>query len=200
MPLPQNSSIGCSLVFFACSSIVVSRSSLPPHTPSKCSRKLVPHSRPRCIKWGVTAACVIARLLNRSGCVLVIVFENSTGSAVWLLPKAFGTPKPHFDPLSYLRFMVSQECSPDLALFSRADYNRFIGITHLDSIFLRSSKTPPSPCAYCIGRPRSPSADGSLFVLPPSLNSRSARAFQSFHSAIAPFLSFHLPHTHQAIP
>ena len=41
--------------------------------------------------------------------------------------------------------------------------------------FLRQSKTPPDPCAYCIGRlPLLP--DVATLRLPPSLNSRSARA------------------------
>ena len=74
---------GCSLVFFACSSIVVSRSSLPPQTPIRYSFGSVPprpalsppyslfisrfHFRFRShscsVIWGVTAACVNARLL-----------------------------------------------------------------------------------------------------------------------------------------
>ena len=65
-------------------------------------------------------------------------------------------------------------------------------------IFLRISKTPPSPCVSNIGRPRSP--PGSLFGLPPSLNSqRLTRSIQP-HSVTLHSVSFRLPHTRAIIP
>ena len=92
--------------------------------------------------------------------------------------------------------LVRQECSC-LSLRTYAT-----GISHT---WIQSSsehqKTAPSPCAYCIGRPRYP--PGSLFGLPPSLNSRTSRVLHSssfrasirFHSAlphsIAPFRNPH---------
>ena len=85
---------------------------------------------------------------------------------------------------------MRQECSPDLALFSRADYNRFIGITHLDPILLLVSKTCAKPLCILHRSPTFPS--GSLFGLPPSLNSR--RLAHSVHPPYLRFLSM-LPHS-----
>ena len=146
--------------------------------------KVLPESRPSLssagINWGVTAACVYARLLNRSGCGLVTVFEQSTGSAVWLFPKAFGTTPNR----TFIRYPIHnpfrQECS-SLSLRSSAS-----GISHtwIHSL-LRSSKTfaqspplirPPSlpRCAkpWCILHRSPTSPSRFLSGLPPSLNSR----------------------------
>jgi hypothetical protein len=63
-------------------------SATPPalQAPQENPNKVLPEARPSlssAIKiWGVTAACCLARLLNRSGCGLVTVFEQYSSSAV----------------------------------------------------------------------------------------------------------------------
>ena len=199
---------GCSLVFFACSSIVVSRSSLPPQTPRKYSFRLRSsktrahstsliiyfslhfrsRSHSRSVNWGVTAACVYARLLNRSGCGLVTVFEKSTGSAVWLRTST----KPHFYPYFYLQSFESR------VFILSTPFFRFVHFIHLDPIFLRSSKTCAKPLCILHRSPSFPSrvplwaftfaplADVSraTFILIPYLHSVSFRT-PTLHCAIS---------------
>ena len=66
-----------------------------------CSGKLVP-SLPSQLFYGVSPLLVnFARLLSRSGCGLVTVFEQLSHSAHWLR----SSTKAHFYPLSYSHFL-----------------------------------------------------------------------------------------------
>lgn len=83
------------------------------------------------------------------------------------------TVTPHLSPSYYLCFCKSR------VLLSRA--LSLSKCTHL-VLFLSSSfqKPAPSPCAYCIGRPRFLPIVSSLFGLSPSLNSRRLAHFSRF--------------------
>ena len=84
-----------------------------------------------------------ARLLSRSGCGLVTVFENPphvqcsfrsyshTALSFIVLPWVYGKSRVL---MQYIPFL------------------HFLHFTHLFPILYSNSKTPPSPCAYCIGR------------------------------------------------
>ena len=98
---------GCSLVFLACSSYVVSRSYFIPPDPIKVFVRLVPPSHALsslsltfCL-LGVCRYLGYARLLYRSGCGSVTVFETNVHATSMRLP--FGTQADTYGALIFSR-------------------------------------------------------------------------------------------------
>jgi hypothetical protein len=129
-------------------------------------------------------ACLIAQAAGLSQ-----FLRNPTG-----VP--FGSVPP--PKRTYTRYPINVSCK-SRAFIHFTPFFRFVHFKHLKKSFLRSSKTPPSPCV--VKQHRSPTfPSGSLFGLPPSLNSRTARAFRSpFVRSSLRFLSM-LPHSGKASP
>ena len=140
---------------------------LPPQTPKRQSWQLVPHSIPENL-MGCHRRLCLARLLNRSGCGFVTVFERL--SLVCIVPFVPSVSKHVQFPLRYTFTVVksihSLHSVPTLQSFHT-----------LETIPLRKSKTPPNPCAYCIGHSHSLPA-----VLLSHLRSTRSR-LATFHSA-----------------
>jgi hypothetical protein len=96
------------------------------------------------------------------------------------------TVTPHLSPLSYLSLLQAKSLP-----FSGIEP---VEMHTLDFIsFFVFQKPAPSPCAYCIGRPRLLPKVSSLFGLSPSLNSRRLAHFSRFISlhfiSLVPFAS-----------
>ena len=98
---------GCSLVFLACSSCVVSRSYFIPPDPIKVFVRLRPpkflalFALTYSLFVGVCRYLCYARLLYRSGCGSVTVFESTVHSTSMSLP--FGTQADTFGALIFSR-------------------------------------------------------------------------------------------------
>ena len=89
-------------------------------------------SHSRSFFWGVTAACVIARLLLRSGCGLVTVFEQSSYCALFL---------PYLQSQStFVRYSISNSFKSRVFM-SFSLFRRFGHFIPLSLIYLRFSKT-----------------------------------------------------------
>lgn len=90
------------------------------------------HAHSRSFFWGVTAACVIARLLLRSGCGLVTVFEQSSYCALFL---------PYLQSQStFVRYSISNSFKSRVFM-SFSLFRRFGHFIPLSLIYLRFSKT-----------------------------------------------------------
>jgi hypothetical protein len=177
---------GCSLKSLCLFSLrPQSRLSATPN-PSKVVREASPVTPFLFINWGVTAACVYARPLNRSGFGLVTVFEKSL--LVCIVPSVPPVTK-HF--LSSLRIQIpsSQEWACFLLRSSSKKH------PHLEKISLRNSKTCAKPLCMLHRSPTSPS--GFLFGLPPSLNSR--RLARYIHPPFVPLCGFFPLATHTPV-
>jgi hypothetical protein len=185
--IPQ---FGCSLKSLCLFSLrPQSRLSATPN-PSKVVREASPVTPFLFINWGVTAACVYARPLNRSGYGLVTVFEKSL--LVCIVPSVPPVTK-HFQSLLRIPIHSSQEW----AYFLLRSYSK--KHPHLEKISLRNSKTCAKPLCILHRSPSSPS--GFLFGLPPSLilawASRATFTLRSFLSSVSFRL---LPTLQSAIP
>ncbi len=84
----------------------------------------------------------LARLLNRSGYGFVTVFERL--SLVCIVPFVPSVSKHVQFPLRYTFTVVK-------SIHSLHSVPTFQSFHTLETIPLRKSKTPPNPCAYCIG-------------------------------------------------
>ena len=127
--IPQ---FGYSFVFVRWFFMHLSRSSLSPQTPNNVFREASPVTPFTSVNWGVTAACVIARLLLRSGCGLVTVFEQSSYCALFL---------PYLQSQStFVRYSISNSFKSRVFM-SFSLFRRFGHFIPLSLIYLRFSKT-----------------------------------------------------------
>ena len=125
-----------------------------------------------------------ARLLSRSGCGLVTVFENPPHVQCSFRTSSHTALSFIVLPWVYGKSSVFMQYIPSL---------HSLHFSHLFPILYSYSKTPPSPCAYCIGRQLSSPCPFLASTFAPTR--RRLACYIHLHSVITSFRFIPQPHT-----